>query len=94
VVREALYWLCSWLGAFYLLCYRFQAVTMIKSGKYLHGQGNIATTKLIQWGNAEKAENKAFRGFGRFDFPHFRCTATIHGLFCLAILHLFLTIAL
>ena len=29
---------------------------------------NIATTKLIQCGNAEKPENKAFRGFCGFIF--------------------------
>ncbi len=65
----------------------------IKSGKYPQGYRNIATTKMIQCGNAEMPENKAFYGFCGCGFLHFRCTATTHGLFCPAILHLFLTIA-
>ena len=54
---------------------------------------NIATTKLIQCGNAEMPENKAFHGFCGCGFPPFWSAAASYGLFCLAILHLFLTIA-
>ncbi len=54
---------------------------------------NIATPKLIQCGIAEKPENKAFHGFCGCGFLPFRSAAAIHGLFCTAILHLFLTIA-
>lgn len=54
---------------------------------------NIATTKLIQCGIAEKPENKGFHGFGGCGFLHFWSAAALHGLFCPAILHLFLTIA-
>lgn len=59
----------------------------------LIGAMNIATTKLIQCGIAEKPENKAFHGFFRCGFLLFRPAAALHGLFCPAILHLFLTIA-
>ena len=41
------------------------------SEKYPQVQGNIATTKLIQWETAEKPENKAFRGFCGFIFSFF-----------------------
>ncbi len=54
---------------------------------------NIATTKLIQCGITEMPENKAFHGFCGCDFLLFRSVATMHGLFCPAKLHLFLTIA-
>ncbi len=53
---------------------------------------NIATTKLIQCGIAEMPENKAFQGFLGMFFWLFRSATIIRGLFCLAILHLFLTI--
>ena len=38
------------------------------SGKYPQVQGNIATTKLIQWETAEMRGNKPFHGFGGFIF--------------------------
>ena len=54
---------------------------------------NIATTKLIQCGMAEKPENKAFHGFCGCGFLLFWSAATMQGLFCPVILHLFITIA-
>ena len=63
------------------------------SGKFPQVYGNIATTKLIQCGMAEKPENKAFHGFCGCCFLPFWSAAALHGLFCPAILHLFLTIA-
>lgn len=59
----------------------------------LVGAMNIATTKLIQCGIAEMPENKAFHGFCGCGFLPFWSAAVLHGLFCPAILHLFLTIA-
>ncbi len=53
---------------------------------------NIATTKLIQCRIEKMPENKAFQGFCRCVFWLFRFAAIVRGLFCLAILHLFLTI--
>ena len=41
------------------------------SGKYPQAYGNIATTKLIQCGMAEKPENKVFCGFCGFIFSLF-----------------------
>ncbi len=41
------------------------------SGKFPQAYGNIATTKLIQCGMAEKPENKAFCGFFGFVFSLF-----------------------
>lgn len=43
----------------------------IKSGKYPQKRWNIATTKLIQWGDSKMAENKAFCGF--YGFIFFAC---------------------
>ena len=40
-------------------------------GKYPQAYGNIATTKLIQCGMAEKPENKVFCGFCGFIFSLF-----------------------
>ena len=54
---------------------------------------NIATPKLIQWKTAEMPENKAFHGFCGCGYLPFWSAASLHGLFCPAILHLFLTIA-
>lgn len=54
---------------------------------------NIATSKLIQWKTAEMPENKAFHGFCGCGYLPFWSAASLYGLFCPAILHLFLTIA-
>lgn len=42
---------------------------------------NIATTRLIQCGNAEMLENKAFHGFCGYGFRPFWFAAALHGLF-------------
>ena len=92
------------LSRFYNLCYILPFVLLgsegesknikwLSSGLYPQSQRDIATTKLIQCGMAEKPENKAFHGFCGCGFLPFWSAAALHGLFCPAILHLFLTIA-
>ena len=53
---------------------------------------NIATTKLIQCGIAEMAENKAFHGACGCGFVLFKFAIALLGLFSPAFLNLFLTI--
>ena len=45
------------------------------------------------YGMAEKPKNKAFHGFCGCGFLLFWSAATMQGLFCPVILHLFITIA-
>lgn len=53
----------------------------------------MGTLRLIQCGLAEMPEKKAFNGLCECDFLLFRSAVVMHELPCLAILHIFLTVA-
>jgi len=75
------------------VCFLIETSELNFSGKCPQRQENIATTKLIQCGNAEKPENKAFRGFCGFIFLLFEPFFCGGSSFVFLILHHFLTIA-
>ncbi len=55
------------------------------SGNYPQAYGNIATTKLIQCGMAEMAENKAFHGVGEVGYWILVSVAVKWNQSCLAL---------
>lgn len=62
-----------------------EIVREAKPGKYPQKQRNIATTKLIQCGMAEMAENKAFHGVGEVGYWILVSVAVKWNQSCLAL---------